>query len=629
MIAYPPSEGVPHRRGPPTGESMGAHSARAPTPAPQKASRGASGGAPNRLLVEATERHRTGRLAEAEALYRQVLAAAPANPDALHFLGALLLQRDGNTAAAAELIGKAIKKRPRDVRMLCNLGTAFRRMDRIADAEDAFRKACAFGREDADAHAKLGLTQYENGKPGNALRTLDRAAKLAPGRADVHVTVARIHTDAADYDAALAACDAALSSEPACTDALIMRLRVSLLLGRAADAVDAGRLAVSAVPNDPIAHAALGHALKSSGVLNEAEAESREAIRLLEEQARAGRPDVPPLLAGAWFDLSQTTRFPSGSPDIGRMQTLRELVPDTDPAAAMLDFALANALWDGGARGPAFAAYLRGNALKRRTFTFDADAAANDLRRRADGYAADAAARPSGDKAPVFIVGMPRSGTTLAERIVGQHPALGPAGELPYIRLIAERLGADGAAALDPVITAELRAEYLDRARRHVGAGERPVDKALSFAHLGLIRTLFPDAPIVHMERDPVDTCVSCFRQLFASQVPFVYDLRELGTYYCGYRDLMHRWQTLWPNAIHTVRYEDLVGRPEETVRDLLAFCGLDWDARCLDFRSGKRAVLTASAAQVREGIYRTSVGAGRDSDLPLAPLLEALGDLA
>ncbi len=608
---------------------MGAHSARAPTPAPQKASGGAPGGAPNRLLAEATERHRVGRLAEAEALYRQVLAASPANPDALHYLGALLLQRDGNAAAAAELIGKAVKKRPRDVRMLCNLGTAFRRLERIADAEDAFRKACAFGRDDADAHAKLGLTQYENGKPGDALKTLARAAKLAPARADLNVTIARIHADAANYDAALTTCDAALAADASCTDALLMRLRISLLLGRAREAVDAGRRAVAASPNDPIAHAALGHALKSSGVLAEAEAESRTSILLLEEQARTGRPDAPSLLAGAWFDLSQATRFPSGSPDVGRMQTLRELVPDTDPAAAMLDFALAKALWDGGDRAASFDAYLRGNALKRRTFTFDADAAADDLRHRADGYAADAEARPSGNEAPVFIVGMPRSGTTLAERILGQHPALGPAGELPYIRLIAERLGADGAAALDPAESAKLRAEYLDRARRHVGAGERPVDKALSFAHLGLIRTLFPDAPIVHMTRDPVDTCVSCFRQLFASQVPFVYDLRELGTYYRAYRDLMGRWQALWPNAIHAVRYEDLVDRPEETVRALLAFCGLGWDARCLDFRSGERAVLTASAAQVREGIYRTSVGAGRGEELPIAPLLDALGDLA
>jgi tetratricopeptide (TPR) repeat protein len=598
---------------------MGALTARAATPAPK--------GAPNRLLAEATERHRLGRLGDAEALYRQVLVANPGNPDALHYLGAVLLQRDGDAGAAAELIGKAVRKRPRDVRMLCNLGTAYRRMDKIADAEDAFRKACAFGRDDADAHAKLGLTQYETGKSEDALKTLARAATLAPGRADVLVTVARIHADAAAYDAALDACNAALAADPACMDAHVMRLRVSLLLGRAAEAVDAGRRAVAISPTDPIAHAALGHALKSAGILDEAEAECRTSIRLLEEQAGAGRTDAPSLLAGAWFDLSQSTRFPSGSPDIAAMQDLRTRLDDAAPSTAILDFALAKALWDGGERAAAFDVCIRANALKRRTFAFDADAAAEDLRRRADGFAADAGVSRTGPEAPVFIVGMPRSGTTLAERILGQHPALGAAGELPYIRQIAERLGPDGTADLDTGRIEELRGEYLDRAQRHVGPGERPVDKALNFAHLGLIRILFPDAPVVHMSRDPVDTCVSCFRQLFASQVPFVYELRELGTYYRAYRDLMGRWQALWPNAIHIVRYEELVDGPEETVRDLLAFCGLGWDARCLDFRSGERAVLTASAAQVREGIYRTSVGAGRDRDLPISPLLDALGD--
>ena len=582
---------------------------------------------PARLLDAAAAHHQTGQLDIAESLYRQVLDVAPGNPEALHRLGALTLQR-GDPAAGAELIGKAVRKKPRDVRMLCNLGIAYRMMGLIDEAEAHYRKACAFGRDDADAHAKLGLTQFENGKPDDALKTLAKAEDLAPGRPDIPVTLARVQMAGSGYTEALASCDRALAAQPDHVDALLLRGRILLILGRAAESLEDNRRAVALAPANPVAQSALGQAHKAAGQSAESERHLREAIRLRTEQVKQNVPGALTMLAGAWLDLSQVARLEEGSPDIAEMQGLRAHLDDDDPGALQLHFAIARALWDAGDRGTAFTWYREANALKRAAFEFDIDEARAALAAMPTVFENLAPPPPGDGDAPVFIIGMPRSGTTLLEQILAGHPALGGVGELPYLRQIALRMSGKPFPP-DEATVHRLRAAYLDRAAQHTAPGLRPVDKALNFEQVGLIRLLFPDSPIVHIRRDPVDCCLSCFRHLFAQRVDFCYDLRELGLYYNAYLGLMNRWQEMWPDAIHELRYEDLVGDTEAEVRRLLDFCGLPWDDGCLDFHSSGRTVLTASATQVRQGIYDTAIGVGRDASVDLSPLIEALAENA
>jgi hypothetical protein len=237
---------------------------------------------------------------------------------------------------------------------------------------------------------------------------------------------------------------------------------------------------------------------------------------------------------------------------------------------------------------------------------------------------------------PVFIVGMPRSGTTLTEQIIASHPAAAGAGESPMIRRIARNLGigadlpaaARAAAALDAGSTQRLAESYLAALPPASGTALRVTDKMpLNFEHLGLIALLFPQARIIHCRRDPLDVCVSCFTNpMKAEATPG--DIAGLGSYYREYARLMEHWRAVLPMPIFESQYEDLVESFEERARALIAFVGLPWDPACLSFYETERSVFTPSAMQVRQPIYKSSVGRWRRYEKHLGPLKAALGDL-
>ena len=232
---------------------------------------------------------------------------------------------------------------------------------------------------------------------------------------------------------------------------------------------------------------------------------------------------------------------------------------------------------------------------------------------------------------------MPRSGTTLIEQILASHPEAHGAGETDDLDLAVMDLG--GAAAhvfgrpecLSRMSGADFRrigANYL----RRIGAGARPERRIANkmtenFRFVGLIALALPNARIIHMRRDPIDTCVSCFSNLFAENLPYAYDLAEPGRYYRAYEALMRHWLDTLPSGMMIdVQYEDVVADIEGQSRRILAHCGLPWDARCLDFHSHERSVRTASVAQVRRPLYQSSVGRWRRYEAHLAPLFDALG---
>jgi hypothetical protein len=231
---------------------------------------------------------------------------------------------------------------------------------------------------------------------------------------------------------------------------------------------------------------------------------------------------------------------------------------------------------------------------------------------------------------PIFVLGMPRSGTTLVEQILASHPQVHGAGELRALQRLVDGLGDYPAAAtrLAPAELARLGESYLAQIRPLAGGRAHLVDKMpANFLHAGLIHLMLPGARIVHCRRDPVDTCLSCYTKLFSGEQMFAYDLRELGLFHRAYQTLMAHWRAvLPPDRFIEVDYEAVVENLEGEARRLVAFLGLPWDEACLGFHKTERPVRTASVNQVRQPIYRTSAGRWKAHAAHLEPLLSALG---
>jgi hypothetical protein len=321
------------------------------------------------------------------------------------------------------------------------------------------------------------------------------------------------------------------------------------------------------------------------------------------------------------------------------MQALADDPGLSDSHRIPLLFALGKAFEDVGDPAKAFECLHAGNRLKRSTIQFDLQAELDLNERiievfdRAFFDLPAAAMEPSA--VPIVVVGVARSGTSLVEQILASHSRVRGAGETGYLQPIladwfprlrdgslprrASAIGAD-----------ELRrraARYLAQLRRHDATAPHIVDKSLfNFRLVGLIRTMLPNAKIVHCVRDPVDACLSSYKKLFRTGVLYSYDLEELGRYYLSYRRLMEHWRAVLPEAMLEFRYEDLVADQQARIRALLAWCGLPWEDSCLAFHRTDRAIDTASVVQVRQPIYTSAVASSRKHFPYIRPLLETLG---
>jgi len=309
-----------------------------------------------------------------------------------------------------------------------------------------------------------------------------------------------------------------------------------------------------------------------------------------------------------------------------------------------LHFALGKAYADLGDHPRAFETMQRGNAEKRATVSYD-EAAMMQLFDRTEAVLTRDRVRnqaghgkPLGDPStlPIFVIGMPGSGTTLVEQILASHHDVHGAGELAtFSELVGSVYGPDGRLVSYPDFVAECGTEVFQAIGSHYVAAlralapqdQRVVDKMPSnFIFAGLIHLALPNARIIHVVRDPIDTCVSCYFRLFTGSLDHTYDLAELGRFYRRYQQLMDHWHAVLPEGrMLEVRYEDVVGDLEGFSRRILMHCGLDWDPHCLRFHQTDRRVRTASAMHVRQQIYRSSIGRWRDYRPYLTPLLQEL----
>jgi hypothetical protein len=348
--------------------------------------------------------------------------------------------------------------------------------------------------------------------------------------------------------------------------------------------------------------------------------------------------ELAPHAGAPLLGIAQVKTFrDAADPHLAAMQAVEADLASLAPIQRLhLHFALAKAYDDLGRAEDAIAQLHAGNAIKRQSVGYDEARALGLFERVKQTFDADFMATPRAgfaDGAPIFIIGMPRSGTTLVEQIISSHPEVGAAGEIAAMNEVARALGPfpDAARGFGDADFSRLGQEYVRRLRARAPAAAHVTDKTPSSVYfVGLIHLALPNAKIVHVMRDPVDTCLSCYSRLFTHEQAHTYDLAELGRYYRAYHDLMRHWHDVLPEGrMLDVRYERIVADTESEARRMLAHCGLAWNERVLTFHQNHRAVNTASASQVRQPIYSTSVARWRRYETHLQPLLTALGDLA
>ncbi|HEY0104616.1 MAG TPA: sulfotransferase [Rhizomicrobium sp.] len=581
------------------------------------------------LLGHARALRDAGRDAEALEAFARA-AQLPSCPVEAFLDAAVLSARLGRPSDAAAWLQRGAAAHPDRHEPFFFRGCMLVSQNRYADAVEQLRRALALQSPNLDATKPLIFALRRLSRFAEATAAAQDWARDFPRDPEAQATLAHIAREQNLLDEALAHARRAEALAPQVVDWSILVSRALVDLGRADQAAAELKAAAAREPDKAAVQIHLANVLKVAGDFGQA----REALRRAAELA----PDE----LSVFYELADITKFTANDPLAARMDALANAASVT-PAGIPppFHFALGKMNDDLGRTERAFFHFAAGNAMERRQNRYDEAATLGAFERMQRIFSQDAIARLGGGGAasemPIFLVGMPRSGSTLLEQILVSHPAVSAAGEVPYLpQAVSEVLESgptfgESLHELTREKSGEIGRHYLARLERHAAGLPKVTDKLLANALLvGVIHLAMPHARIVHCVRDPVDTCLSCFMKPFGTRMPFSNDLQTLGRYYRAHAALMAHWQAvLPPGSILQMRYEDVVADVESAARRLIAHCGLDWDDRCVAFHQTRRPVNTASMAQVREPIYGGAVGRWRRYEAQLGPLLHALRDLA
>ncbi len=601
-----------------------------------------------------------GALKDLRPLAKQATSAAPV----LHELG-LALRGNRQAREAQAAFERAVEADPKHAPAWQALGQALADQGDEEAADAAFREQMAAsgmhpGLRQAVwlvAEGKLGMAEgicrdYLHRWPtdvnairlladiglqlemfDDAVKLLRRCLDLAPDYHQARNNFANALAKTGQFETALQEIAALEAAEPENLAHPVLAASILVNVGEYEQAITRYERALERAPHHAGLQMSYGHALKTLGRQADCIAAYRNAIA------------ADPSLGEAWFSLANLKTFRFEDDEIRKMQHLAASDKLTPRDEFHLDFALGKALEDTGDHDGSFAAYARGNEIKRARSGYDADAnteamhaiaaccTAERLQSR-QGYG-----HPAPD--PIFIVGLPRSGSTLLEQILASHSQVDGTMELPHIPHFVRRLAGQKNRSdpskypgvlweLERDQCRDLGQEFLDAARIQRRGAPFFIDKLPNnFAHIGLIHLILPNARIIDARRHPMATCFSAFKQLFAAGQEFTYSLEDIGRYYHDYTELMQHWERVLPGRVLRVDYESVIDDLETQVRRLLHYCGLPFEPACLQYHQNRRAVRTASSEQVRQPIYRDAVAQWRHFDEHLAPLRSALGEQA
>lgn len=597
-----------------------------------------------------------GLLAEAEQAGRQAVALNAESVDAWNNLG-IILQEVGKLDASLDCLERVVALRPDAALAHNNLANTYRRMDRQDQAERHYKHALLFDPDYAEAHSNLSFLLSSQGHFDSAVAAGRRAIELNPRLTDAYLNIAEAETQRLNQGEALHWLNALHTFAPRNVQGLTARATVLRKLERLDESLECARQALALAPNDASVHNTMGNTLQALGTHDEAlehfnqaivlpgavaeEAMIARSVLLLEsgrkKEAAVAFDEVLTAFPGSIRALaarSDSKTFKAGDPDIAAMEAgLARAQGLLLSDQLTTHFALGKAYLDTKDSARAFHHLDSGNRLKRATFAYDPRATQQWMQHIAEVFSKELQAAQQGMGAasslPVFIIGMPRSGTTLVEQILASHPQVQGAGELSALRLAVDSRGAFPQSLVNGSMDlAKVGQDYLERITPLTKGRDRLVDKMpANFLYAGLIPLILPGARIIHCRRDPVDTCLSCYSKLFSGEQLFTYDQAELGQFHRDYQRLMAHWRELLPvERFIEVDYESVVDDLEGQAKRLIHFIDLPWDDACLDFHKTQRVVRTASVNQVRQPIYKTSKGRWRAHAEQLGPLLAALG---
>jgi len=637
---------------------------------------------------------RAGQALRAEAWLRSLEAQCPGEVNCLWLIGAALLDQERIEESIA-LLERVLASAPEFAEARVDLARAYRRAGRTAESRAEVRRVLEKAPRHHRAWLAYGDTLVDLGLYAEARIAFERARVTEPARPRVEEATAALVAD--DRKRAEQLFREILQQDAGHVAALCGLAALSLAADVPHDAERLLRHALKQSAHVPLAYRGLGPALLAMGRVEEAHAAARQLLQIepenpqtwvtvasvavrfmrheeaLEAYQHAARfkPEelrirmsighvqrtlgrradseasykavlaADPANPEAYWSLADLKNYSFSDAELEAMESRVAEGVGQRPGGAQLYFAVGKALEQRRRYPEAFAAYAQGNATRRREAPFDSASFEQRSARIRAFFSREffAAHGGSGDPslAPIFIVGLPRSGSTLVEQILASHSRVDGTMELPNILNIVrecedsganrdgypEQLNAYSAAQL-----AELGGRYLRETLPLRRGRERFTDKLPNnFSHVGLIHCILPHATIVDVRRHPMDACFSTFKQHFASGQTFSYDLEDLGRYYRSYLALMDHWDRVLPHKVLHVQYEDLVRDPEANIRRLLEHCGLEFEAGCLSFHETQRAVRTPSAEQVRQPIYTSGVGYWRNFAQELEPLRHALGD--
>jgi tetratricopeptide (TPR) repeat protein len=564
----------------------------------------------------------------AVAALRRAVSLKPEMPDAWRALGDHLTAID-DTSGAAAAYAQHIRFSTHDPRLmeaaaaLCD--------NKIPVAEALLRAHLKQHPTDAPALRMLAEVGARLGRYPDAEAMLERCLQLAPGFVPARHNYAFVLHRQNKPGPALAQIDQVLEAEPRNPGYRNLKAAILISIGEYEQAIGLYADVLAEYPGNAKVWMSYGHALKTAGHQSECVRTYRKSIELA------------PHLGEAYWSLANLKTFRFSEADIAAMRTQLERGDLSEEDRFHFHFALGKALEDAGQFAASFEHYEQGNRRRRAGIPYEADWNSEQMRRTKTLFTSDFLATRAGCGSqaadPIFIVGLPRSGSTLLEQILSSHPLVEGTMELPVLVGMVRDLGGgrprartddypQSLAGLDGAALRELGERYIAQTRIY-RKSNAPffIDKLPNnFAHAGLIHLILPHAKIIDARRHPLGCCFSGYKQHFARGQHFTYDLEELGRYYRDYVELMAHFDAVLPGRVHRMIYEQMVENTEAEVRRLLDYCSLPFDERCLRFYENERAVRTASSEQVRRPIYREAVDQWLNYEPWLGPLKSALG---
>ncbi len=637
---------------------------------------------------------RMGRAAAAERELRAIQAVAPGEVNSLRLLGAALLYQE-RVSDAIETLERAVSAAPHFWAARTDLARAYRSAGRLEAARDELKRVVAAAPGLDVAWLAYGDVLVDLEKYPDARVAYERARQCDPYARRIEEATAALVAE--DRKTAELIFRDILKADASHVAAVCGLAAVSLTVSRGRDAERLLRHALKQSAYLPLAWRGLCQAMVDLGRLPEAEAAVRHLLKIeaenpnnwvllgtvctrlmrqqdalpaFEEAARLNPGEVrlplsighvhktlgnrreseeaykrclrlDPSLGEAYWSLADLKNYVFNDAEIATMQALLKGDDGDDKDQAQLHFALGRAFEQKQDYAKAFTHYATGNLRRRKTVPFDIEAFENKTRRVREcfnsAFFAQRANAGYADSSPIFIVGLPRSGSTLIEQILASHSKVEGTFELPNVLTIVREF--DHANPEHDAYPENVRVAPLEQlatlGRRYIEETAsirtgRPhfIDKMPNnFSHVGLIHAMLPNAIIVDVRRHPMDSCFSTYKQYFAEGQSFSYGLEDLGRYYRCYLSLMDHWDTVLPRKVLHQSYEALVRDPETNIRRLLAHCGLEFEPACLAFHETKRLVRTASAEQVRQPLYTSGVGYWKHFEPQLEPLRRALGE--